>query len=192
MQHLRGTIGIFEYSNYDKRLILNLLGSIALLYPASVLAQSDGVGPIVLPGTEQHSICSESIDQEYKIYVSLPEGYYSSTENYLIVFMLDGNSMYTYTYANARKTQYLGLIPEIILVGIGYDTTSPRGYLGLRYRDYTPTVDEEQMHIYKNRSGDRKMPSELSTGGAEAFYQFICRSVITKGNWRTNYQATLS
>ncbi len=154
-------------------IIIKLLPLVLLLLPTISLSQNETLGPIILPGTNQHLIHSESIDQQFRIYVSLPESYESSTESYPIVFMLDGDSMYTYTYGNARTAQYLGSIPELILVGIGYESANPRGYLGLRYRDYTPTIDEEQMQIYKSRSGDVKMPDHLSTGGAEDFYQFI-------------------
>lgn len=165
-----------------------ILFTVLVLLPLSCFSQVEPLGPIVLNDTQRYSLYSETIDQTFRIDVSVPSSYQNSNDSYPVVYMLDSDSMFHFVFGNSRSLQALGFVPEFILVGIGYETEDPRGYQGLRYRDYTPTIDEEQTRIYKSRPYPFGMPQEFSTGGGEKFYQFIESELkqFLNSQYRTN------
>src|SRR5262245_28275740 len=68
-------------------------------------------------------------DREYQ--VSLPHSYQrSSTRRYPVLYVLDAQSHFDHTAADAAYLESLGEIPEVIIVGV----TST-----VRVRDYTQT-----------------------------------------------------
>ena len=100
---------------------------------------------------ENFTIHSNITNDDYPIYVLLPENYKNNTTNELII-ALDGDTRFN-TIANiiSEKNQN-GTIPPVILIAIGNNAE--------RNRDYTPTV-------YKH-----------GEGGADNYYEFITDELI--------------
>lgn len=100
------------------------------LQPKSIsLANSSSpsaLGPIVT----SRIIHSENVNDDFKIYISLPANYDSLRfPKYPVVYFLDGGGGSFHTIDAEYMEQ--GLIPEVITIGIGYPGTSQRN------RDYT-------------------------------------------------------
>lgn len=107
----------------------------------SVKAQDPGLPKnIPLPNSSSVSIAgpivtnrilhSEKVNDDFKIYISLPPNYDSLRfPKYPVVYFLDGGGGSFHTI-NAEYMEQ-GLIPEVITIGIGYPGTSQRN------RDYT-------------------------------------------------------
>lgn len=84
------------------------------------------LGPIVT----SRIIHSERVNDDFKIYISLPPNYDSLRfEKYPVVYFLDGGGGSFHTIISEYMEQ--GLIPEVITIGIGYPGSSQRN------RDYT-------------------------------------------------------
>ncbi|OAB38682.1 enterobactin esterase [Paenibacillus macquariensis subsp. defensor] len=121
---------------------------------------------IEIPRTEQWFMQSRVGNRKYKIMVAIP---YEAAppSGYPVIYMLDGNSVFT-TMVEALRMQChrpdkTGIIPAII-VGIGYQTNRP--FAPDRYYDYTPVPSFE----YQHNSDGTPLPEQ---GGAHAFLSFI-------------------
>lgn len=88
--------------------------------------QTSRMGPIIT----SRIVWSERVNDDFKIYISLPENYDSlRAEKYPVVYFLDGGSS---TFHNITDEQMVSqLIPEVITIGIGYPGGTHRD------RDYT-------------------------------------------------------
>lgn len=108
---------------------------------------------------------SDTVGEDYNIYVYLPPGYTSSTsQKYPVLYVLDGDDNFIETagivdYYSGRQT-----IEQLIVVGIGY-----AGYNN-RDRDYTPS-----------NTGD-------GSGKVSKFYSFLENELIpiVDFNYRTD------
>ena len=109
-----------------------------------------------LYNTQLKNIHSSIIDDDFNIYISLPDDYDKSEKRYPVLYLLDGDIAYGLATSIARYLQFGKNIPELIIVGIGYGALN-RSEGNMRSRDYT-------ISSRKGRSG---------TGGAPKFRQFI-------------------
>jgi len=92
---------------------------------------------VSLPNTEVHMIESKNVDQTFKIFVSLPQGYADSDETYPVLYMTDAN--WFFSIFNSA-VQFIPSSPMIV-VGIGYPTDDFSEISKLRERDFLPTKD---------------------------------------------------
>jgi uncharacterized protein len=116
--------------------------------------------PIVVPNSDVRSLTSKSVDQEYKISISLPTNYAESDEKCPVLYVLDPSLLFDCVAGMTRGATLLGplfnvQVPNFIVVGIGYPNVN------LRQKDMTPTIDP-----------DEREP-EVMSGGAEGFLRFI-------------------
>jgi predicted alpha/beta superfamily hydrolase len=122
--------------------------------PSIVLCCAVLVSPLfaqrqtTLPGTEQFSITSTVGGLEYRIDVSLPPEYKTATaERYPTIYLLDGNLEFAIAAETQRLVNMEG-VPDLIIVGIGYQEDDPavytEAYAANRTRDYTPTAPAEE------------------------------------------------
>jgi predicted alpha/beta superfamily hydrolase len=100
--------------------------------------------PTTLPGTEQFSVTSVRGGIQYRIDVSLPPKYLADTAGrYPVLYLLDGNLEFALAVQTHRMMHIDGLVPDLIIVGIGYQEDDPAvytpAYAAHRTRDYTPT-----------------------------------------------------
>jgi predicted alpha/beta superfamily hydrolase len=93
---------------------------------------------VELPGTEVLKFKSAINNQDYVLYIQLPDSYSDTTKRYPVLYVLDGQWSFPYeagTQGIQRGLYYDGFIPEMIVVGI----TWPGDYDNNRTRDFSPT-----------------------------------------------------
>jgi uncharacterized protein len=126
-----------------------------------VLLSQYAVGQeVTIKDTEVKSIHSELVNGDYSINIFLPRDYLKTTKSYPVVFVLDAEYNFGMVSYSTRRLIKDHLIPEVILVGIAYDTTY-QWYTNNRQRDYTPTKTQ--------------LPH---TGGGKLFLDFIEKELI--------------
>ena len=129
--------------------------------------------PVTLANTFRHVLHSDAIGQDFTVDVALP--YVAPDGPLPVVYVTDGNSMFPIVANSARLLQLGGELPPIIIVGIGYVTTTTAEVLALRTRDLTPTPDP--VYTEQARQGPMPLPEGIEPGGAAAFLDFIERDV---------------
>lgn len=122
--------------------------------------------------SEVRVLTSSYTEQDYQISVWLPPDYSSSSKSYPVLYLLDSNTLF-----GAAANLILPLIwgnelPELIVVGIGYEISSYEDWGRLRSYDMTPTAVSD-------------VPG---SGRAEKFLNFIKAELIPyiETNYRTN------
>lgn len=107
---------------------------------------------------------SESVDDSFHIYISLPDGYDESVKRYPVLYVLDSDVAFGMAASIARYLQIGDNIPELIVVGIGYGALD-KSAGEKRRRDYRPA----------------------KSGGSEKFLIFIKDELIPfiDSNYRT-------
>jgi len=131
-----------------------------------------------LSNTEQHLISSSIIGDQFSISIALPRNYADTRKNYPIVCILDANIFFGLATETAQLLQFGAEIPDCLIVGVGYPNNDQ--HLGLRFRDLTPTPDEEGTREFLDRvSQGRKEPIQYwGSGEANRFLAFLCQELI--------------
>lgn len=114
--------------------------------------------------TIQKTLYASAVKDSFYIYVRLPKGYDAkSKERYPVVYLLDANFLYNMVVATTNKYAEVGLLPPLILVGIGYKNMELMD--SLRDRDYTfpPGLPTDSMP---------------QSGGGKAFSSFIENQLV--------------
>lgn len=118
-------------------LTLALLG-LFLGQPGSALQAAT---PYMMPDSEMHAISTQlTRNRDYLLYVHLPENYAgtsSSKKRYPVLYLLDAWWDFPVVAGAYSGLVFDGVIPEMIIVGIGYKATHVEQ---LRERDYTPVA----------------------------------------------------
>ncbi|HDS06382.1 MAG TPA: alpha/beta hydrolase [Bacteroides sp.] len=133
---------------------------------------------VTLERTEIRTLHSEIIDQDYELFISLPSSYHSGEKHYPLIIGLDAYTGFLHAKGCIDAYTYLApLMPEVILVGIGYGGT---GYMEFarwiagRTRDFTPVRKPSIEEYYKGfivQKGFNQL--EVHTGGAAQFLSFL-------------------
>ena len=122
--------------------------------------RAESAPPVTLAHTEQRSLVSKEIGQEFNLLVRLPDDYATSGKSYPVLFVLDGWH-FPFVAFLANNNIYSERMRPVIMVNLSYpDGVNP---MGLRARDFTPTHFAEQ---------------EPTSGGAAAFLRFLADEVI--------------
>lgn len=118
--------------------------------------------PVFGDRVEQHTMQSSALGEQRGFLVHLPESYSTATgARYPVIYVLDGSSQDIHTAESAALLARIGLMPEVIVVGI--PNTSGEG----RQRDYTPPDMRQDTD-----------PGNPATGGADRFLAFIRDELI--------------
>jgi predicted alpha/beta superfamily hydrolase len=114
---------------------------------------------------------SEIIEDDFYLYISLPDDYGKSDKKYPVLYLLDGDIAFGMAASIARYLQFGNTIPELIIVGIGYGALK-KNEGNMRSRDYTVSSK-------RGRTG---------TGGAPKFREFLKEELIPyiDNTYRTN------
>jgi hypothetical protein len=126
---------------------------------------------VTIPNTEVRGVSSSNVGQEFKIFVALPRSYADLDKTYPVLYVLDANGTFGMFTETIRMLQFGEELPEMIIVGIAYPVNGFVETLGLRARDYTPTVDSEWFDEYVESRPD--MVKSGGTGGAGNFLKFL-------------------
>lgn len=95
-----------------------------------------------LPDTEVHYLRSEHVGDEFKILV----GHCGSVDSEppSVVFVSDPSILFGTALEMVRLFHMFERLPPILVIGVGYRVTDDDVELGLRARDFSPTVDSTQ------------------------------------------------
>ena len=118
-----------------------------------------------MPNTEVRTLQSSYVDQKFKLFISLPEGYHQSEEHYPVLYVTDANWCFN-IFAN-QIVSWLP-VPEMIIVGIGYPTDDNDAINHLRSRDFLATQDQA-----RKKAINENIPWTVESGGGGAFLSFI-------------------
>lgn len=103
-----------------------------------------------------YSLYSQAVGDTFHISVSRPEG--DTGQPYAVVYLLDANLYFEPMAAICRRYAEVGMLPPVVLVGVGYKNFSTMD--SLRHRDYTFPVG----------LAEYEMPV---SGGADKFARFV-------------------
>lgn len=114
---------------------------------------------------------SEIVNDDFYIYISLPDDYENSKETYPVLFVLDGDVEFGMATSIARYLQIGDAIPELIIIGVGYGALN-RAEGNKRRRDYTIS----------------STPGASNSGGGPKFLGFMKKELIPylDKTYRTN------
>lgn len=145
---------------------------------------------VTIPNTEVRMLSSSIVSQEFKVFVALPRNYADSEKSYPVLYVLDANGFFGMVTETVRCLQLLQELPEMIIVGIGYPVSDYIQTLGLRGRDYTPSIDDEYLRKWLEGVSESLVAPLVfnGTGGASYFLQFIREELVpfVHSNYRTN------
>lgn len=122
---------------------------------------TDAPGKENLYNTQVKIFQSKIIEDDFYLFISLPDDYNKSDKKYPVLYLLDGDVAYGMATSIARYLQFGNTIPELIIVGIGYGALK-KNEGNLRRRDYSISSE-------LGRSG---------TGGAPKFRNFLKEELI--------------
>lgn len=118
--------------------------------------------PVFSELVEQKQLDSRILNETRQYLVHLPASYREdSARRYPVIYVLDGSSQDVHTADSAALLARIGLMPEVIVVGI--PNVSGEG----RQRDYTPP--------YLRQDTDE---TNLAMGGGDAFLAFLRDELI--------------
>jgi predicted alpha/beta superfamily hydrolase len=107
---------------------------------------------------------SKFVNDAYFISISMPQSYYAGTKKkYPVVYLLDGNLYFDIMAATLKKYSEVGLVPEVILVGVGYKDLPALDSLRNRDDTFPLAAAEYEMSI---------------SGGAPEFLSFITQELF--------------
>ncbi|NQX91885.1 MAG: alpha/beta hydrolase [Flavobacteriales bacterium] len=124
----------------------------------------DNPSKVTIANTFVTLLTSQINNQEYQIKVSYPKSYFKSkNKKYPVLYVTDAETNFGGVSYIVQRLIKDKLIPEILVVGIAYDT-SYKDFYRLRSRDLTPVEDP------KLRLGGHDVDP---TGGAPIFSEFL-------------------
>jgi predicted alpha/beta superfamily hydrolase len=137
-----------------------LLSSLILIITFSLCHAQNVTNEIYLGKTI--TINSKILGEERPVFISTPQGYENSDQNYPVLYLLDGGVHFLHASGIVQFLSRNGRLPQMIVVGIPNTN---------RNRDFTPTAVKETQN----------------SGGANNFLSFMKDELIpyVKNNYRT-------
>jgi predicted alpha/beta superfamily hydrolase len=129
---------------------------------------------VTVPATILRDFHSDIINRDYRLSISLPEGYSENTDKqYPVLYILDGN-MYFATAVQSYRVQRLGNdVPEMIIVGVEYPTRRTDEWLVRRAGELTPT---KRTDFDENYTKQYNIPS--TSGDADTFLKVMGSEIV--------------
>ena len=150
---------------------------------AQTLPTNENHPGITLERTEILILHSDIVGQDYELYISLPHSYSEGDTSYPVLILLDPYRAFSMVkgFTDALTVPF-HIIPEVIIVGIGYGGEGINARLNWalgRVRDYTPVQDASTEEWYEKaieKAGMRKI--DVISGGAPLFLDFIRKELF--------------
>ena len=179
----------------QKRIIIGVfvftLMQIHILILCQSLPLNEEFPEVVLERTEVRTLHSEYVGQDFELFISLSRSYKTTETTYPIVFILDSYWAFTLVKGLTDGLSWPNpMIPEVILVGIGYGGSGQEAALNWvvgRTRDLTPVKNIIREESYQNRLKRGGISDiDIETGGAPQFLEFICDELfpLIESNYR--------
>ena len=143
-------------------LLLTVLGLI--FFPMGP-AKAD---PVALANTETFSIHSDRVGDRFFIKVAYPRDYHTESKRYPVLYVTDAETNFGALQYVVQRLAKEKLIPELIVVGIAYDTDYDTFY-DLRARDLRPALPDDP---------DLDLGGRPDEGQAEKFAAFLRSELI--------------
>lgn len=153
---------------------------LAITAPPRTVAQQ----PITIPNSEIHDFKSKINGSEYKLFIILPNNYYSnSAKHYPVFYLLDGND--TATIAWLTRSRQHSDASEIIFVGIGYPEPLAGPPVPLPGKPAVPADQRSADYATYNTTEPWSPPKDK---GAGVFLEVIQKEIIPyiDQNYRTD------
>lgn len=119
---------------------------------------------VTLDRTELRRFRSEAAGQEYLVQIRYPEGYEKSGKRYPVVYLLDGDYMFSIAHGVVQLLEWGEEVPELIAVGVAYGGLHGPAKGGPNMRDRDLSVFSTQ-------------PAYVE-GGGEKFFRFLSAELI--------------
>jgi uncharacterized protein len=152
-------------------------------------AQS-GQTEICIAGTLMHEFVSKTNSVPYRISIALPFNYVpSDSTRYPVMYVLDSDPNLPMAALIQRNMSYDHEVPDVIMVGIGYQVDNFLSTRSFRVLDYTPShvakIDSEMTVSHHMK---------MVTGGAADFLQVLEKEIIPyiETNYKTNKDRSLA
>ncbi len=113
-----------------------------------------------LPGTEVHYLRSEHVGDEFKVLVGLGGEDRPATRP--VLFMGDAWANFGTAVEIVQLLRFTEVVPDLLIIAVGYRTTDMAEIEDLRCRDFTATVDHDSHH-----------PNTAMMAGAGRFLAFL-------------------
>ena len=171
------------------RLMLIYLVMAGALLPGQPQAQfRPKTQGLVLAEVETSEFRSRFTGHEYRVHVSLPEGYAGSGKRYPVLYVPDADFNFDAArtaYATIGLGRALGMgapAEEYIIVGVPLKVENTLDWARKRFYDLTPTVDDATTARYA-----KQLRGEVRSGGAALFLRTLQQEVIPyiDANYRT-------
>ena len=137
--------------------------------------------PGFLADTESWVMTSSITKRTYQISVALPAGYKKENQPYPVLYGADANTEFGTLVETARIMRLEKLIPDLVIVGMGYVTIRQGWEEASRAVDLTPTEDQgwvREMRESAKGSQEVGMPAFEGSGGGAGFFRFIREELI--------------
>ena len=133
--------------------------------------------PVTLANTEIFTLDSDRVGDVYTIKIAYPRDYAESEKNYPVLYVTNAETNFGALQYVVQRLAKDKLIPELIVVGIAYDTSYDEFYR-LRARDLRPSIPEDP---------DLDLGGRPDEGEAERFADFLRHELIphVDVNYRT-------
>jgi predicted alpha/beta superfamily hydrolase len=161
-------------------------------FPNLLLCQSfpsiEEFPEVILERTELRILHSDYVGQDFELSISLPRSYKNTDTGYPVIFVLDSYRAFPIVKGMTDALSWPNpMIPEVILVGIGYVGSGQGAALNWvvgRTRDLTPVKNNVREEYYQNRLKGGGV--DIETGGAPQFLDFISKELIpfVESNYR--------
>lgn len=187
-----------KHPKRDFIVTLLLAATLVVCIAPSALAQEQKAAstpgtypPVSVPNTEMRSFHSEILDQQMNIYVKLPAAYYKNPEKiYPVWYATDANRGFP-MLANMISMFDVPVptMPEIVLIGIGYEINDMADFAAWRTRDLTPVneprADENVGKMMLKLTGRE---TDVRSGGGPLFLKFITDELfpLVESNYRVS------
>lgn len=94
--------------------------------------------------THLRKLNSAIVGDEYELSIWLPKSFASSGQQYPTLYILDAPMVFGFTVQVVGGQMWTGMVPEMIIVGIGKHVDSFEEWYPIRSRDYEPIPYQDQ------------------------------------------------
>lgn len=143
-----------------------------------------------IPGIVQHNFTSKINAVPYQLSVALPFGYsQNDTFRYPVMYIMDGDPNLPLAALIQRNMTYDKELPNVIIVGLGYQVVDFMATVPYRTLDYTPTrVARSDSEMTANHH------IKMVSGGASNFLRVLSEEIIPfiEETYKTNNDRLLA
>jgi predicted alpha/beta superfamily hydrolase len=144
-----------------------------------------------LVDTKSWTMKSATSGRTYEISIGLPAGYNKEHVPYPVLYAADANAEFGTFVEAARGLSFGRLIPDIVVVGIGY-VNAGQAFVAAnapRTFDLTPTPDPTWVAASAKDSLARGLSVPTESGGAPSFLKFIRDELVPwiEGGWNVSH-----